>query len=450
MSEIFLPINSEECLKSYTHNAYNTSIIFSDAVAGERVVKYEILGKKGDAQIINNVCDTHKEGEFYEVTCPRIMEVGGSYVYFECEENEEFILHVVGKRRNCSWERVDICIDDKIFDNKFDFDDCLVKFGCPSNEKLFVRRRNDFIYHFTSKKILADDFYLKVVKEKLKLTFLYSLNGQKWTEVGKDNLPAVVNYKKLAIGVITETRNNFANWYACNYIQTTLSTPYNGQRMYDYFSMAKYYRPFFTNHFLDCLIEYHDFNELSTSKLAKLVESRLKEKFYINIESDHYYIPGTGSYGLIEYFHEILIYGINTKKKKIYALGYNDVTDVFKFELSFNDFYKSIRTNEVQMILLRVAPDYINFRPNTEIIKRRLKDYLEGKDTSMELAELVPPLGGSVVAYGIKCLDFFLDNESDLFAFCRETRMSYFVYEHEMLMNDRVQYLIKNNHFQSY
>ena len=98
------------------------------------------------------------------------------------------------------------------------------------------------------------------------------------------------------------------------------------------------------------------------------------------------------------------------------------------------------------MILLRVAPDLVNYRPNMDIIKKRLQDYLEGRDISLDMSEFVPPFGGTMVAYGIKCLDFFLENENDLFAFCRETRMSYFLYEHEMLMNNRVCYLIENKH----
>ncbi|MCR5617791.1 MAG: hypothetical protein K6F83_05845, partial [Clostridiales bacterium] len=266
MKEIILPINEEDCLKSYTHNAFISSILLSDEVGGDVAARYKILTDTRERQVIDGNCQT-EIGPEVTVRADHYKINGYSAVYWDCKKDDRLIIHVLSRRRISSWERISLIVDDKISPDTFKPAKCLARFGCPSNQNLFVKRREEFLAHEDLKRILPVSYYLKLEKTDLKLNYSYSLDGKKWHEVYLDTLPDKYALSPLSIGILVETRNNYMNWFAANYIQMGLTPVVGGSRMADYcFGLIKNYRPYFTNQFMDFYIEYMDPDDYSCRK----------------------------------------------------------------------------------------------------------------------------------------------------------------------------------------
>lgn len=435
-----LPINEKPELISYTHNAYVNAILNSDIIGGTIAAKYQI--DKGDYAVIEEACTTTFDQDV-KVSISEKKERGYSYVFRNCEEKESYVCKIAFRRRCCAWERICIVVDDSNDGKDFDPATCLVKFGCPSGHKLFVKRRDVFLVNNECPKIYEDEYYLKLEKRGLELTFFYSLNGKKWKEVYKDNLPARYKFHPLKIGVLVEARNNYRNWMASNYIQLYMKEPVLHQRMIDYYSgPTKHYKNFYTSHFLDVSFAYSTNEKMTSFQTALYIANKLKEKSYLITELDHYFIPKTDAFCKFQYYHEVLIYGIDWAKRKYHVMGYGGQSSIFTYTLDFGELHRAMNKTEIRWILCRVDTNHNNYGINTDIIVKHLSDYLSSYNSEKDIANLVP--GQFVMVYGIDVMNYLIENDEDLFIFCNDTRLSYLLYEHKKMMFDRILYLEEN------
>lgn len=445
MHKVLLPINETPDLISYTHNTFISSILSSDIVGGKVVTKYEILGRKDDYKVIDNGCKTQLGEEI--VVSDVLYEKGGeSIVYAECKEEDSLVVWVKFRRKMCAWENVAIFLDDAIKENEYDSSQFLVTFGCPSSQKCFVKRRDTFLANDDCKHIMSDSYYLRVRRSGLELNFEYSYEGKKWSTIYTDKLPERYRFLPLFIGVCVNARNDYRNWMSCNYIQMYLKDSGDGELVIDYYTgPVKHYKRFFTNQFLDFAYEYYDYDKLTVHKLFKLLCKKLEEKNYIIAEIDHFYIPKTYSYKNDHYNHEVMIYGMDLKKKTFKLMGYGEQNIVFTFELGIKSLWKAINKSEVRFVICKVNPNYNDYFIDAGIIRQHLKDYLEGRNCESYIADIVSKVKGEGVQKdGIEIIKYLLQGEDELYAFCNNIRLSYVLYEHKRLMLERVSYLKEN------
>lgn len=440
-TKLILPINEKPDMISYTHNAYVNAILSSDVIGGTVAAEYQI--DKGNYHVCEKGCETSVEKDV-QVTIDDKKESGYSYVFRDCEKNEDYICRVGFRRKCCAWERICIVVDDLSDENDFQPSTCLVKFGCPSGHKLFVKRRDTFLVNNECPKIYADEYFLKVEKRGLELTYFYSLNGKKWNEVYKEVLPARYKFHPLKIGVLVEARSNYRNWMASNYIQLYMKEPVQHQRMIDYYTgPTKHYKNFFTSHFLDVSFAYSTNEKMTSFQTASYIFKRLQEGSYLITELDHYYIPKTDAFCKFRYYHEVMIYGIDWVHRKYYVMGYGGQSSVFTYTLDFGEFHRAINKTEIRWIQCRIDTNHNNYGINTNIIVKHLSDYLNSYNSERDIANVVP--GQFVMVYGIGIMEYLIENEEDLFIFCNDTRLSYLMYEHKKMMLDRILYLKEND-----
>ncbi|MCM1568225.1 MAG: hypothetical protein NC081_02110 [Roseburia sp.] len=441
-NKIILPINENPYLKSYTHNTYISSILSSELIGGTTVARYRVINKDITWNIINDECDTQIE-EVVTVSTSMRKENGYSVLYTQCDEDDALIVKVDFRRKACAWEQFCLILDDEISQESFDKDRCLVKFGCPSGQKLNIKRKEEFVSTISTKRILDSEYYLKLERKKLDIKLSYSCNGKKWFCVYSDSLPAKYKIAPLSMGVLVEIRNHYMNWMASNNIQLCMKRPRAEELMIDYYmGPTKHYKTYIASHYLDFMYEYFDYTKLSGRKVMDIIHSRLNDNFYIITELNHYYLPKTTHYLKQQFYHEVMIYGIDKKKGVCFVMGYGDQSVVFTYELGIKELWKALNPAGVMLVIARVDVNYRDFLMNSEVIKKRLKDYLSGYNNEKDTMDIFPPQG--IEKFGLDIFRHLVENNDDLYIFCTDIRLPFVLYEHKKIMLDRVKYLVNN------
>ena len=442
MRKISLPVNENPEMISYTHNAYISSILGSELVGGEIAAKYEIISNHTKFEKFEEGCETTIDKEVI-VKAPIMNEHGYSLIFDKCGEKENFIVKVNARRKISSREHICIVLDEAFTTDEFNPNQCMTRFGCPSGLRLIVKRREKYLEEKKSKRILSMEYYLKLEKNELKVTYSYSEDGKHWEKVLEETLPKRYEIAPLIIGVIVETKNDYMNWKASNYLQMYMKSPSEGDIMIDYYlGPTKHYKTFFSNHFFDFIYDYLDYKKLSCKKVAEYVYQKLQETFYMILSIDHYYVPLSSNYHVVNHFHEVMVYGIDFSKKVYQIMAYGDKNVVITTEVSFKEFWKSLDPNQIMFVLGRLNLNYNRYEINKAIIRKRLREYLDGINSESDVADIVP--GQTVMKYGIDILWHLVNNEDDLHIFCNDNRLSYTLYEHKKLMLQRIEYLEEN------
>lgn len=441
-NKVILPINTNPYLKSYTHNTYISGILSSESVSGEIVVRYKVLNKKNTWKVINHNCKTQIDEDI--VVCAQGQyENGYSVIYNKCEDNDVLIIKINFRRKICAWEQVCLILDDEISEESFDLNKCLVKFGCPSGERMNVKRKENFVAINNCKRILEQEYYLKLERKGLNLKYSYSHNGRRWQCVYSEVLPVKYQIAPLSIGVLVEARNHYMNWLAGNYIQLYMKKPYKDEIMIDYYAgYTKHYKTYVSNHYLNFMFEYFDYNRLSCKKMEEIIFARLNEDYYVIMELNHYYIPKTACYQKKSFYHEVMIYGINKKKGVYYVMGYGEQNVVYTYELKFRELWLALNPLDIRLIIGRVDVNSNGYDINTDMIKKRLVDYINGNNNERDISDIMPQQ--ETMAYGLDIFRQLISREDDLYIFCTDIRLSYVFYEHKKIMLDRVRYLFNN------
>lgn len=442
MRKISLPVNEKPEMISYTHNTFISSILGSEWVGGEIAAKYEVISNHTKFDRIEAGCETIIDKEVV-VKAPLMREHGYSLIYDKCAEQECFIVKVNLRRMISSREHICIVLDELQENNEFSPEQCMTRFGCPSGLRLIVKRREQYLEEKKSKRILSMGYYLKLEKNGLKVTYSYSEDRKHWNKVYEETLPKRYEIAPLVIGVIVETKNDYMNWKASNYLQMYMKSPSEGDIMIDYYlGPTKHYKTFFSGHFFDFYYDYLDYTKFSCKRIAEYVYRKLQESFYLVLSMDHYYVPLSASYHKGNHFHEVMIYGVDFSKKVYQIMAYGDKSVVITTEVSFKEFWKSLDKNQVMFILGRINPNYNRYEINLAIIRKRLREYLDGINSEQDVADIVP--GQIVMHYGINILYHLINHEDDLHIFCNDSRLSYILYEHKKLMFQRIEYLDAN------
>ena len=447
MSIIKLPINTKPYLRSYTHTAYMSSILTSDLIGGNMVAKYRIHTPKSFGSL-NARCtggETVIDKDTITVTAQKFSNKVRSVVILDVENIEDIIVEIKSIRRGSAWDSVGIILDDEIDTRPLDAGNWLVQYSSPVGSQLFVKRRNDFIQKEDFKRIMDDRFFLRIVRENMKLIFMYSLNGKKWSVLYKDVLPDIYRLLPVKTGIMVDSECAYNDWMTQNYTNFYLAKNDFNPLLLEYYSgPLKHYKSFCTNQFLNIGFEFCDAEKLSAVSFYKKIKNWILEKKYIVTDVDHYYVCGSETYKKYHYFHEVLIYGMDTLTGKCYIMAFGINSSVFNGTINVLDLWGSVNKASFRCIILQADPNMRNmvFKPN--IVKAKLQEYLSGIDVDQTHSEL--SCGNESTKNGIKALEYVVENDDELFSFCIDNRPSFVLYEHSMIMKDRVIYMIQNGY----
>lgn len=434
-----LEINETPPLISYTHNAYQSAIISSDAIAGKRVVEYGIndemtLWKKiewnGSLDIDNTI----------KVYSDMKHERGVTLQYRPLSEDDGVIVKVLAQRQMCAWEVLGIVLYDEEPDSEEKVNAPMLRYGFSSIAKIFVEINKKLINPLSTKVVMKYPFYIRLNRKRGKVTLQYSQGGRKWIDAYVDTLPGKCGITQVYVGVLTEIRNEYLNWLAQNYIQVSSGHLSLNEIYVDYYlGPTKNFQPFVTGHYLDFYDEMYDCEDFDKYKWFRIIAEKIQQGVYMVVDIDHYFIKETAYFNKLHRFHQVMIYGINMKKKTCYLMGYGEKNVIIHFEMSRSVLWKALSRERIKLICCRIDVNENTCKFDPVIIKKRLQDYLLKRRSDRDVTDIFPMMLSDNSGIDVYCS--ILENPNDLYVFCNNPRMSFFFYEHKRLMLQRFEYI---------
>ena len=113
--------------------------------------------------------------------------------------------------------------------------------------------------------------------------------------------------------------------------------------------------------------------------ILKWLISLIKSGWYVNGLYNEKYIPGKFMYQKSDFLHDFLFYGVNEEKGLFYSAGYLSDSRFRFFEISFDDFVKSINNSLIDKVTIDFWSfnEQFEFAFNKNRLITELNDYLK-------------------------------------------------------------------------
>lgn len=251
------------------------------------------------------------------------------------------------------------------------------------------------------------------------------------------------------------------NYIYSNYIQLCLDPEDKGRCLNYYpsdftFSGWPYVGPSYID---DEMLTFDD--KLIIEKLIDWID----KDNYISICLPEFLLPGTQFYNqhvpienIFVYLHDVFIYGYNKEKEIFKIICFDQSKELSIIDVSFNDLYNAYNSEEIikafefrnniypsgkrfDIKLFKILNKEKKYNISKERIKEHLEHYLNSKDSSHFFAGVdhqQEMWWGIDVYKKIKSLIL-----EDYYIF--DYKMFYGIWEHKIIMKDRIEYLIQNN-----
>ena len=191
-----------------------------------------------------------------------------------------------------------------------------------------------------------------------------------------------------------------------------------------------------------------DILQANSINLLSFIENSLNINYYVYCFVDEYYIPNRISYMKYHYFHDILINGYDSQLKQFNIFGYDEKYILASTMVSYDAFQSAItyeNSNDpyLSQIILYKFKSNGNYSFSMESFIEQLNEYLNGINSSKRFGILRDPWDR---VYGIDsyhCLTKYLEKRLIDKNFI-DIRIFHFLYEHKKLMQQRIDYLLRN------
>lgn len=244
--------------------------------------------------------------------------------------------------------------------------------------------------------------------------------------------------KELKIGVqIRGNENTYYHWLYRNFIQISCDVE-NTDRTMDYFyGVEKDWRFDWFNYFLNVNeMPLHIINHYGA---LRFIKECIDAGIYIELMLDQYHIADRMEFHSMHHLHQNLIYGYDDVRKVILLLGYTDHGNMTKTEISYADIKYQFSKKQCVRDIYRIEyeQDAYGMEYQEDYIKEMIRQYLDSYNSSRDLAHLIEPRKR---VYGIKCYDELLSDKG-MERVLADRRILHLLYEHKILMKDRLLYL---------
>ena len=178
---------------------------------------------------------------------------------------------------------------------------------------------------------------------------------------------------------------------------------------------------------------------ISKNKFIEDLIDLIYEDNYLSMHLDEFYLEKTDKVIKRHYIHSNLIFGVDREKEIFQVLGYNDDGKLCERYISFNGLYKAhmaVQKKEYKKIeVIKYCLSRNKYKFEIEYFLLQIEEFLEGKNSSIRLAGILPVIEGK---YGVEVYKYFEKNPEMLI---QDLRITYLFVERNELMKERIRFL---------
>lgn len=448
MNNIKLDLNINPKMKSYSDISYYQAIMTAQKYYSENIAEicdFEFLGQKEDLKFESNAIEYKKTGANYFnfYTNPNKNNIK-CRMYAICSSDNCKISFKVKKHCYYSpWSLIGIFISEQIPKNLIkskhtEYDNFI---GCYKKTGITIKQSSNWS-EVNDESISDNEYCLSAFVDKKKLTLRVEYQNtykEYSTEIAEN---------KITIGLYLDfDENAYVNWLYSNFIQLEYGPRILNDKPLDYFMpIEKRNNKNYNNPFLK-LYELN-YNVLFTLKIdfSKLVKTYLSNGIYLDVYINEFYIKNRKAYNSYKYYHSNLIYGFDDDREIFNIMGYDSQGMLIVSELEYKNFKKAI-SEDINKVMqhskgIQYYMDYFSDSFDPKLLIDYLKEYINSENSSYKYRALSH--FKTEKCFGISLYDYYSSEYTDDFIF--DYRISYILYEHKLIMVDRLKFLYERNY----
>lgn len=432
-----LPINRNPNVKAYAHHAYLDAVVSAEEYVGDR-----------KAEIVVERYDTYS----WEYELQRLrLETKGNTIGFYSSKYETQNEGMIWRRCGVNDEiiiRIDYFqyADADAVINLFFAGDAPVASIHENHNIIRLLNMRKMGLGFSvdgeyvggiKKKFSGYGYWLKLSRRHNTVSAAYSEHNGSWTEIYRTEVSWGKGMKYLGLNV-NFGRVQYYDWLYTNYFQI-FGTIEHPMIHLDYFLVGEKNGSF---HYLNQLLDFRfdDTRYLKELRLGiqEYCIAMLNANYYVAVYLDEYYVKNRNANQKRHFIHQNMLYGYEGGKFYMMGYGRNNILDFST--ISEDELYLAYteRARKEVIKLIRYNPNSRTYHFDTEVFARGLQEFLDGSNSSMHYANMVPALESN---YGIRNYELYLKDTAYGKLFLGDTRLSYLIFEHKVLMIRRIEFL---------
>lgn len=429
---IKLPVNPNPQLTSFSYYAFMQSILSAEDKIGEEFARFHIvgtphtdwetggrLGKMGETGYCGQTDDTYRRD------C-------NGYLIRELRSSDFLDVQIDYQQYTNPWAAVNVFVTEDRQNVLLGDETYVFRFGHFSYVGTALYQAGEKINISNER---YNEAYHLVIKREGDIFQFYSGSGpvKKRAEHSFDS-----RERKLYIGVqVRHGENSYYPWLFSNFIQLGCDVN-NPDRRLDYvFGIAKHWENSDVSYFLDK--NRYTAEEIMYLGGRKYMTHCLKQGKYIETKVDHYYLEEREEFLSFHHYHQVLIYGVDEKKKSFFLLGYNNHGKVQTMRMSFTDFEYSLKKRgDILYKTVQYEQDAHFYQFDICYVKEMLHQYLASLDSCFYYQSIETR---DKRVYG-RAVYEELKTKKGIRAFIQDRRVAHVLWEHKRMMCERIRYLI--------
>lgn len=420
---------------TYSYHAYLNAILQSGKKNGKELLNVNVMDYQSYEWDFNTTCN------FLEIQKDNTLsflrkgyyEPNEGFLLRRCQQEDDIVVRI-NRYLPVSLNSIVNLICGERKDGVFT--ENVVRFGLLGNKKFYIICNNKEIKPFV---IEINEFpcWLKIVKQHDRVEMRCSMDGSKWNTVyeckGINWNEKTTNYIGINYNMFD---NDYENWKFSNYFQLFLDR--NNSVKVDYYNISKRdYGYHYLNQFIR--FDYKIVENISQSDFYEYMINLIYEGNYVCMHIDEFYFDVVEKVTKRHYVHSNLLYGIDTDNQLFFALGYNDDGKLCKKTISFENLYKAymaVNNREYKKVeVMQYCPSRNKYKFEIEYFLLQIKEFLQGENSSLRLAGVLPIVEGE---YGIKVYKYLADHPNIMI---EDLRIAYLFVERNKLMKERINFL---------
>ncbi len=435
-----LPVNDKPMIHNLSHNAFADSLLSSELYTGDVLATFRMSEDNFECKSLNSMYE--REGDKYIVREKDKYKEAKCFFYRKIECDSFHIeVELTYQKVHHAWSGFNLLLTNKV-DLEYESEEIgVVKVGHPARRKSFVKYNREFVKKFLSiqEGDVPTKMYIDLKGGILDVTLVDSKSNKDSFKVTLSNQFKVCPL--YFVVAVEPGENQYYKWLFMNNVQLVGYRDQYGYLLVDYFNKPrKNYRPYQSDYMLE-YISFANFLKEDKKNLINIIEKILQMKIYLIIKIDQYYVEDCEEYKKYHHEHEMMIYGLDKKRKLIFLEGFLSEGVFGTVSMSFKDFCNAnMECDEDAIYLARVMSHETPFTINLGVLAKKYREYVDGYNSS-ELSGSWMPVEAGI--FGMNIYNYFLSNTKLINSLAVDVRLSYTIWEHKRIMKERVEYLLK-------
>lgn len=434
---MILPLNRQPKVNAYAHHAFVNAVIDSPELLRMKIVDYKSYNWEIDAQ--NGALSLDKD-----ICVVKSIQEGGSIrdIYWSraCLKKDCLIVRVDFIKNMQRGANLNLFVVCGAKGNKLQEDRKVYRF-CIDQYDIFTFLNGKMLIKQPIN--ISKIIWYKLVRENNTLIAYYSQDGDNWCEF--DRIEEALDNQKVIIGIYGQdlSSTDYETWMAMNYIQLYFNKDddvggvYLDYRMNPIKNYCYEYR--YADQFLN--ISYERFDEVLDifPDIGSYLKKCLEHRCYVAVCIDEYYVPQRINYQKEHFYHHNLFYGYDEEEDSFLILGYS---------VKLVD--SKIAAKEVQNARVNTSSNIVKYKIhyNFNVCKFDLnnlifclENFYKGKNFGYFMANFLADDKG---VCGLQILGKLRNTERGKELLFNDVRVSFVLYEHSLLMEQRIDYLAEH------